>query len=63
MGTLSSGIEPVTRAFLKSLNAQTGPAIYEIPVEQGRAAFTQLQNVPVTKLPADIEDRADPGRA
>lgn len=60
MGTLSSGIEPVTRAFLESLNAQTGPAIYEIPVEQGRAAFTQLQNVPVTKLPADIEDRTIP---
>jgi len=61
MSTLSKGIEPVTRAFLESFNAQTGPAIYQIPVGEGRAAFTRLQDVPVTKLPVDIEDRTVPG--
>jgi len=61
MSSLSKGIEPVTRAFLESLNAAKGPQIYEIPVEEGRAAFTRLQDVPVTKLPADIEDRTVPG--
>lgn len=60
MSTLSKGIEPVTRAFLESLNAQKGPALYEIPVAKGRAAFTRLQDVPVKKLPADIEDRTLP---
>jgi acetyl esterase len=61
MSSLSKGIEPVTRAFVESLNAQKGPALYEIPVEQGRAAFTRLQDVPVKKLPADIEDRTVAG--
>jgi acetyl esterase len=60
MASLSMGIEPVTRAFVESLNAQKGPALYEIPVADGRAAFTRLQAVPVTKLPADIEDRTLP---
>lgn len=61
MSPLSQKIEPTTRAFLESLDAQKGPAIYEIPVEQGRKLFTQLQDVAVTKLPADIEDRSIPG--
>lgn len=61
MSSLSKGIEPTTRAFLESINAQKGPQIYEIPVAEGRAAFTRLQAVPVTKLPADIEDRTIPG--
>jgi acetyl esterase len=61
MSPLSAGIEPTTRAFLESINAQTGPPIYEIPIEAGRAAFTSLQAVPVTKLPVDIEDRTIPG--
>ena len=61
MAQLEKGIEPGTREFLEKLNAQKGPALYEIPVEAGRAAFTQLQNVPVIKLAADIEDLAIPG--
>ncbi|MCE9626091.1 MAG: alpha/beta hydrolase [Deltaproteobacteria bacterium] len=61
MNPLSRKIEPKTRAFLESLNAQKGPAIYEIPIAEGRAAFTQLQNLPVNKLPVDIEDRSIPG--
>jgi acetyl esterase len=58
---LSTRIEPTTRAFLEKLNAQKGPALYEIPIEEGRAAFAQLQDVPVTKPPADIEDLTIPG--
>ncbi|SRR5579885_12364 len=61
MAELSRGIEPVTRKFLETLNAQKGPALYEIPVAEGRAAFTRLQEVAVNKLPADIEDRTIPG--
>jgi acetyl esterase len=58
---LSKSIEPTTRAFLETLNAQKGPLIYQIPVEEGRSAFTKLQAVPVKKLPVDAEDRAIPG--
>lgn len=61
MASLSKAIEPTTRAFLESINAQKGPALYEIPVSDGRAAFTRLQDVPVNKLPADIEERTVPG--
>jgi len=60
MSELSKGIEQKTRAFLETVNAQTGPAIYEIPVADGRAAFAQLQDVAVTKHPVDIEDRILP---
>jgi acetyl esterase len=61
MIALSHSIEPGTRKFLETINALTGPALYEIPVADGRAAFTKLQAVPVTKLPVDIEDRTVPG--
>jgi len=49
-------IEPVTKAFLEAVNAQKGPKIYEIPVDKGRAGFQAMQDLPVTKLPVDIED-------
>ncbi len=52
-----TGIDPATKAFLETVNAQKGPKIYEIPVEEGRAAFTALQDLAVEKLPVDIEDR------
>ncbi len=52
-----TGIDPATKAFLETVNAQKGPKIYEIPVDKGRAAFTGLQDLAVTKLPVDIEDR------
>jgi acetyl esterase/lipase len=61
MSSLSKGIEATTRSFLESVNAQKGPAIYEIPVADGRALFAGLQNIPVTKLPADIEDHTIAG--
>ena len=55
MSGLSTKIEPATRAFLEKLNAQKGPALYEIPIADGRAAFGKLQDIPVKKLPVDIE--------
>jgi acetyl esterase len=56
MTTLSKGIEPTTRKFLETINANKGPALYEIPVADGRAAFVKLQDVPTAKQPVDIED-------
>ena len=61
MISLSNAIEPKTRAFLETVNAQTGPALYEIPVPDGRAVFAKLQAVPVNKLPVDIEEHQVPG--
>lgn len=60
MSTLSTTIEPTTRAFLEGLNAQKGPALYEIPVADARKVFASLQNVPTKKLPVDIEDLTVP---
>ncbi|HND68307.1 MAG TPA: alpha/beta hydrolase [Candidatus Obscuribacter sp.] len=60
MTKLSSNIEKTTLSFLEKLNAAGGPAIYEIPVADGRAAFTNLQAVDVVKLPVDIEDKTLP---
>lgn len=60
LSTLSRGIEPHTRAFLEKINSLKGPALYEMPVEEARKVFAGLQDVPVTKLPVDIEDRTVP---
>ena len=57
LSTLNKGIEATTRAFLDKVNAQKGPTLFEIPVDDARKAFAGLQEVPVTKLPVDIEDR------
>lgn len=57
MSSLSSGIEPATRKFLETINAHKGPALYEIPVADGRDAFVKLQDVAVEKKAVDIEDR------
>lgn len=50
-------LEPQTQAFLDALAAQGGPPLYTLPVEEGRAAVTAAQAGPVTKPPADIEER------
>jgi acetyl esterase len=61
MASLSKGIEPTTRAFLESINAQKGPALYEIPVADGRAAFTRLQALNVKRLAAEVDERSIAG--
>jgi acetyl esterase/lipase len=60
MHPLSHAIEPTTRAFLDTLNAQGGPQLYELSVEEARKVLTSAQAIQVPKLPADIEDRSIP---
>lgn len=60
LSTLSKGIEPATRKFLDSVNAMKGPAIYQIPVEEGRKTFSKLQEAEATKLPVNVEDLTIP---
>ncbi|MFI5176713.1 MAG: alpha/beta hydrolase [Terriglobia bacterium] len=60
MNPLSKAIEPATRTFLEALNAKKGPQLYELSVEEARNALSRTQAVPVTRLPADVEDRSIP---
>lgn len=53
---ISKGVEPATRAFLETVNANTGPQIYELPVEEGRKVFDTLQASSKVTLPdCDIQ--------
>lgn len=54
--TLNKGIEPTTRAFLEKINSQTGPKLTELPLNKAREVFASLQDVPVQKENAQIED-------
>ncbi len=54
--TLNKGIEPTTRAFLEKINSQTGPKLTELPLDKAREVFASLQDVPVKKEKAQIED-------
>lgn len=58
--TLSKGLELTTRKFLDTVNASKGPAIYQIPVEEGRKTFSKLQESEAAKLPVSIEDKKIP---
>jgi acetyl esterase len=60
MSSLSNAIEPITRAFLETINAQGGPQIYELSVDDARGVLAGAQAGDVPKLPADIEDRTIP---
>jgi acetyl esterase len=60
-GELSRVIEPTTRAFLEKINAMKGPKLYEMSAEEARASLLPIQDIPVTKMPADIEDTAIAG--
>jgi acetyl esterase len=57
---LSKGIEPTTRKFLETVNASKGPAIYQIPVEDGRQVFSKLQETAAKKPAVSIEDHKIP---
>lgn len=50
-------LESATQRFIDELNAQHAPALWEVSVEEARAGHARSQDVPVTKLPAEIEDR------
>jgi len=53
-------LEPTTQAFVDSLAAQKGKPIYELSYKDARKVLEDAQAKPVTKLPADIEDKVLP---
>jgi acetyl esterase len=53
-------LEPTTQAFVDFLSAQKGKPIYELSYKDARKVLEDAQAKPVTKLPADIEDRVLP---
>lgn len=62
MGTYDyTGVEQNTRAFLETLQKNQGPPLYKLSPQQARAVLSGLQAAPVTKLPAEIENRIIPG--
>ena len=53
-------LDPTTRAFIDQVNAQAGTPLYELPYADARKVLEDLQALPVSKLPADVEDRTLP---
>src|SRR5215467_1608322 len=53
-------LEPKTQAFVDALGAQKGKPIYELSYSDARKVLEDAQAQPVTKLPADIEDKVLP---
>lgn len=49
-------MEAITKAFLKAVNAQKGPQIYELTVKEAREVLSKAQSGKVKKIPADVED-------
>jgi acetyl esterase len=60
MTNVSEGIEPGTRKFLDQVNSATGPQIYELSVEDARAAMNNLQKSDGPKPQVDIENHSIP---
>ena len=56
-----TGVEQNTRAFLESLQKNPGPSIYTLSPAQARDVLSGLQAGPITKLPADKENRTISG--
>lgn len=50
-------LESATRKFLDELKAVNAPPLSQVTLEEARASHARGQDVPVVKLPADIEDR------
>jgi acetyl esterase len=50
-------LESATRRFVDEMNAQNASPLSKITLEEARAAHARGQDVPVVKLPADVEDR------
>lgn len=53
-------IEPTTQMFLDNINSQEGSPIYELSPAEARKVLSKVQDVQVTKLPADIEEHTIP---
>jgi acetyl esterase len=56
-----SRVEQNTRAFLESLQKNSGPPIHKLSPEQARNVLSTVQAAPIEKLEVDIEDRIIPG--
>ena len=61
LNATNPGVEPKTLAFLRALETQGGPPLYELPLAKARAVAASAQAMGVVKLPIDIEDRTIPG--
>ncbi len=55
---LSKRIEPKTWAFVEKIKKAGGKPLYDLPVQEGRAIFDKLQELPTEKPAVDIEDRS-----
>jgi len=53
-------LEPRTRAFVDSLTAAGGPPLYALTPDDARAVLVKVQEVPVDKAAATIEDTTFP---
>jgi len=53
-------LEPQTQAFIDELAAQGGPPIYKLSYADARKVLENAQAAPVTKLPAEIEEKVLP---
>ena len=53
-------LEPRTQAFVDSVTAAGGPPIYTLSPDAARAVLVKVQEAPVDKLPAKIEDTTFP---
>jgi acetyl esterase len=62
MGTYDyTRVEQNTRAFLESLQKNSGPPIHKLSPEQARNVLSSVQAAPIKKPEADIENRSIPG--
>lgn len=50
-------LEPTTQAFIDAVNNQGGKPLYTLSYPDARKVLEDAQSGPITKLPADIEDR------
>lgn len=53
-------LEPTTQAFINALAAQGGKPLYELSYADARKVLEDAQEIPVTKLPADVEEKVLP---
>ena len=60
MSTNKPILEPQTQAFIDALHAQGGKPIYELSYSSARKVLEDAQAGPVTRLPADVEDKTLP---
>jgi acetyl esterase len=53
-------LEPTTQKFIDALEAAGGPPLYTLTPEAARDVLANAQSIPVTKLPASIEETTFP---